>query len=395
MAAPPLRALPLGSEDVADVAAEAMRRAIEGGSLGKCPGETFLHANYEAPGRVVAVGDVHGDLAQTLKVLKIAGLIEEQVGGEVTWVGGNATLIQLGDLTDRGDFEVSNMCFFHNLRAQAQAEGGNVFVLVGNHEALNVNGDFRYVTRGGFVETVGFHDLLSPSEEKEEKEANIADTLGQLVRGVAVGSRGPPLDPTHALRARLNMFAPGGLLAREMATYHTAMVINNVAFAHGGLHPHHATFGLSALNAATARWMRGEKTGDGVAGPPRLAVGGQDSVVWTRLYSKERFGTNSEEAIALAQLEDTLECLGLGDTGRMVVGHTPQMQGVNNENLKGKLWKVDVGLSSGVLHALPSCLEFGQDGTAQVLTNWNPASASASSSTASAPKTEATSATDA
>ena len=56
----------------------------------------------------------------------------------------------------------------------------------------------------------------------------------------------------------------------------------------------------------------------------------------------------------------------------MVVGHTPQMQGVNNQNLGGKLWKVDVGMSSGVLDALPSCLELASDGEAQVLTNWNP-----------------------
>lgn len=32
-----------------------------------------------------------------------------------------------------------------------------------------------------------------------------------------------------------------------------------------------------------------------------------------------------------------------------------------------------MGLSRGVLNALPSCLELRSDGSARVLTNWNPA----------------------
>lgn len=80
-------------------------------------------------------------------------------------------------------------------------------------------------------------------------------------------------------------------------------------------------------------------TGDGIAGPPRLAVGGADSVVWTRTYGKERFNDMYEEADAMELLEETLVLLGISD-GCMVVGHTPQMQGVNNGTLQGKLWKV-------------------------------------------------------
>ena len=41
---------------------------------------------------------------------------------------------------------------------------------------------------------------------------------------------------------------------------------------------------------------------------------------------------------------------------RLVVGHTPQMQGANCE-CDGKIWRVDVGMSFGVLGANPQVLE--------------------------------------
>jgi len=350
-----------------------MQQCVEWGTLGSSPSEDEFSAINQVDGRVVAVGDVHGDLAQTLRVLKIAGLIEEYVGGAVEWVGGDATLVQMGDVLDRGDFEIALICLIHSIRKQARDAGGNVFVLTGNHEALNANGDFRYVTRGAFVETCAFAELQKEGKEVEEKKASLLDTLALMVRAAATGGAGgPPLDPTTALRARINAFAPGGILAREMATYHTALVVNDTVFAHGGLLPMHASYGIDKINQETGRWMRGTRTGDGQAGPPRLAVGGPESVVWTRVYSKERFADPFEEARANELLDNTLSLLKLGSDGRMVVGHTPQMQGVNNQNLGGKLWKVDVGMSSGVLDALPACLELAPDGEAQVLTNWNP-----------------------
>jgi hypothetical protein len=57
------------------------------------------------------------------------------------------------------------------------------------------------------------------------------------------------------------------------------------------------------------------------------------------------------------QLKATLQALG---ARALVVGHTPQMTGVNCE-CEGLVWRVDVGMSSGVLNAEPQVLEFRRD----------------------------------
>ena len=49
-------------------------------------------------GRIVAVGDVHGNFEGLTSILQEAGVLDENL----KWVGGDTTYIQLGDLFDRG-----------------------------------------------------------------------------------------------------------------------------------------------------------------------------------------------------------------------------------------------------------------------------------------------------
>jgi len=51
--------------------------------------------------RVIAIGDLHGDYGQYLKVMQSAGLINKK--GK--WSGGETHLVQTGDITDRGEEE--------------------------------------------------------------------------------------------------------------------------------------------------------------------------------------------------------------------------------------------------------------------------------------------------
>src|SRR5690242_4946969 len=94
-----------------------------------------------ATGRVVAVGDLHGDLTATRAALRVAGVFDPHD----SWIGGTTTLVQTGDVLDRGDDEQAIIDLLERLETEAAAAGGAVIWLLGNHELMNAAGDFRYV----------------------------------------------------------------------------------------------------------------------------------------------------------------------------------------------------------------------------------------------------------
>jgi len=96
-------------------------------------------ATAAAASRVVAVGDVHGDFDALVSILREAGLID----GANRWSGGNATLVQTGDLLDRGIQVLEVMDLMMSLQKEAAEQGGRVVVLLGNHEAWSFLGDFH------------------------------------------------------------------------------------------------------------------------------------------------------------------------------------------------------------------------------------------------------------
>jgi hypothetical protein len=51
------------------------------------------------------VGDIHGDLQKAVSLFKLAGCVEE-VDRRLVWTGGNTTVVQLGDVLDRGSQEI-------------------------------------------------------------------------------------------------------------------------------------------------------------------------------------------------------------------------------------------------------------------------------------------------
>lgn len=51
-----------------------------------------------------------------------------------------------GDILDRGIKEVDILLRMHQLHQQANKAKGKIISLVGNHEIMNYEGDFRYVS---------------------------------------------------------------------------------------------------------------------------------------------------------------------------------------------------------------------------------------------------------
>jgi hypothetical protein len=88
-------------------------------------------------GQFIAVGDVHGGYERLVNLLKTAALIKPDAKSLVgySWAGGNRLLISVGDLIDKGDHSTEVLNLMMTLESQAPADGGDVIVTLGNHEA--------------------------------------------------------------------------------------------------------------------------------------------------------------------------------------------------------------------------------------------------------------------
>lgn len=89
---------------------------------------------------IFAIGDCHGDLKSTLRILKMAKIVNKQRN----WIANNSILVQTGDIVDRGPDTIALYKLFQSLAEQAERAGGRVVSLLGNHEIMNMMGDLRY-----------------------------------------------------------------------------------------------------------------------------------------------------------------------------------------------------------------------------------------------------------
>ncbi len=263
----------------------------------KVSGETKTW-KFPAADRVVAIGDVHGDFKATRDALRIGGLID----GDDKWIGGKTVLVQTGDMLDRGDDEQRIVDFLTGLKAQAAEVGGTVHLLQGNHELMNVAGDFRYVTPCGFAD---FEDVPG---------LNLQDPkLSRLPRNQ---------------RARAAAWLPGGVYATKVAKNPVAVVVGDTVFAHGGVLPKYAA-DLERINREVTAWALGQAT------VGRRHVASVDGPLWSRHFSDE------PDASDCKLLAASLSTLG---AKRMVVGHTvqPKIRPACDQ----RVWRVDVGMAA-------------------------------------------------
>ena len=248
--------------------------------------------------RVVAVGDLHGDLNAARAALQVAGVL----GDDGRWAGGPTILVQTGDVLDRGDDEPEILQLLEDLQTQAPAYGGRVELLLGNHEYMNAMGDLRYVTPGGF-------DDYAKTPVPPELAAATPEAAAPV-------------------RARFAAFRPGSSLAKRLATRKVAVKVGRSVFVHGGISPSYAKQGIETINQQSEAWFLN-------GGPPLSFVNDSDGPVWSRQFS------DKPDSNDCAQLKESLEILGVD---RMVVGHTVHLEGIRSD-CDGRIWTIDVGMA--------------------------------------------------
>ena len=106
--------------------------------------------------RLVVVGDVHGQFDPLVKVLRHAGLIDE----ESNWARTHDRLVQMGDIFDRGPRAQEAHALLDKLQKQAPAYGGEVIRRVGNHELEILCSNFLMSGLDG-VEAIHIRDRMT------------------------------------------------------------------------------------------------------------------------------------------------------------------------------------------------------------------------------------------
>jgi hypothetical protein len=197
---------------------------------------------------VVAVGDVHGDFDDFVTILQRAGLIDAQHH----WTGGQGTLVQVGDLLDRGPKPRDVMDLLISLEKEAPKAGGRVVSLLGNHEMMNIMGDLRYVTAENYAAYAGSNSAerqKSAYQEYVKWRSSHTQLLAELPQPMELTeAEWMARHPIGFIEHR-EAFSPNGSYGRWLREHAAVAKFGEVIFLHGGIHPNLAHLKLDTINS--------------------------------------------------------------------------------------------------------------------------------------------------
>lgn len=249
----------------------------------------------ETPSKFLAISDFDGHIAGLTQVLRGEGIIDENFN----WIYGDGHLMISGDLFDRGFHIQESMWLIYKLESEAEAQGGKIHLIIGNHEIFNLTDDWRY------VETKYFNDA-------------------------------------HLMGKRMSeLYDSNTELGRWLRSKNIIEKVGNYAFLHGGITTEVAALNLSynEINDYGRLIMNGANCPNNDC----LEVTGGDGIYWYR-------GMVDEE-LSQAEVNDILDQFSVES---LILGHT---KGSNIRSLyEGGVIAIDMfhvnNFNSGFMKAL-------------------------------------------
>jgi Calcineurin-like phosphoesterase len=343
--------------------------------------------------RIIAIGDVHGDLPDFVAILQQVGLMNESH----QWSGGATLLVQVGDMVDRGPKSRECLDLLMELERQAPQQNGKVVPLLGNHEVMTMMGDLRYAS------AEDYQGFATPQSEKVRQQAyqEYLDFLaahGNHTSDAASAGQREKWMAEHPLGffERRDAFGPQGVYGRWLRAHDAVIELANGAFLHGGLSPNLqfrdiqelnqrmrsdlATFdslweALStkkiiwrymkieeAIRQAQSEWaaiqLRGQVEPElkdelqKFLSFPTWFCNSPDSPIWYRglaLEPEEKLKPGVDAMLARLKI------------GYIVAGHTVRPKGVITQRFDNRVFLIDTGMLKSVFAGNASALEI-QDG---------------------------------
>ncbi|MDO6743928.1 hypothetical protein BA195_10795 [Tenacibaculum soleae] len=245
---------------------------------------------YTGDFKIGAVSDIHGQYDTFIKLLRNNGVINKKN----KWTFGNGHFIVAGDMFDKGSQVTEVLWFLYNLEKQAEAKGGKLHILLGNHDVMVLNGNLRSV-----------HPKYKEVGKILEKPFN-------------------------------TLFNKGTVLGDWLRTRPVLIKVNDILFTHGGLHPELITKGLSMkdINSQFKKQLVESELSE-----KRNKIGNYlhrgNGPIYYRGYFQGKIATTQ-------QIDDLLAYFNIKN---IVVGHTTHRNIETRYN--GKVIVIDANMKSG------------------------------------------------
>lgn len=268
----------------------------------ECLTETFI----TAPNDVFSLPDIHGDINGLIRALKAANAIDN----DNNWIGGNLVIVQTGDIFDRGPDTFQIIELIMKLTKQSVSAGGCLVSLLGNHEFMNLQHDFRYASA---KETAGFG-----GKDKRLASLSLVHPIGEFLRNLRMS-----------------------VVIRQKNT--------SSLFVHAGLEPRILTINkvslkeMNLLVQDTLRKHSGMELTRKIYSDRKLyEIFGNSGPIWSRYFSLSAPDDDDYGAVC----KNLGKTLNMVKADRMIVGHTVQPTFMPGFKCGKKLVLTDVGMSS-------------------------------------------------
>jgi hypothetical protein len=338
---------------------------------------------------IIAIGDIHGDIQLMLDTLTIGGVIRKINEKNINsiqiirkdkndnyyieyyeWIGENKIVVQVGDQIDRCRLDGKNVCdnkyttyddeasdieillFFTNLHEKAKIKGGAVYSLLGNHELMNIWNDIRYVSYKNLEQLEVFDEEINTDEE-------INNELKQIITS-------EDNNINDYKERRINIFRRGGILAKFLAsTRYSILIVNGYLFVHGGVLGSYIEYYIIEYNNIHRKHFQrlNEKIKNYIIKNEEQEEQEEREIynfifnTNSPFYTRKLGQIKNNENINRNNCEDVKKIIKYYSLNGIIVGHTPQENGINGtclkvEKEKNTLFRIDVA-SSKAFHFWP------------------------------------------
>lgn len=367
--------------------------------------------------RVIVFGDIHGDLEAAIECFIIAGCIDKiklpndksvnnmnMFFKNIKWIGKDTYVVQLGDQIDRvrpqkwdhNDITRDNaykdegstleiLYLFYYLNELAKEHEGYVFSIIGNHEIMNIEADFRYVSLKEFK---CFKQHLTNTYTRNSKYPYNSRTLkknryklkqiqtdftDQNEHNTDSNNRHTTSSNTftnvpEGFRERLYAFSPTGLCSNIIGTNNYVLLqIGHWLFCHGSPVLNTVkTYNTDLINSIVSMYLLGIDTDDKEISKHYNKITNShhsESILWNRDFgelditpTKEKDLTKQLDTILNEYNKKNRPMNGSSSSNsssnrnqatHIAIGHTVQYtsnKGINSI-CDGRVWRCDVGMS--------------------------------------------------